>query len=67
MGVEGASQTVFGSQGSRSFITWLTAVITGLFFMTSIGLQWLSPKETTDELALFATSHPEKPSIVASQ
>lgn len=34
----GASQTVFGSQGSANFITRSTAVMTGLFFVTCLTL-----------------------------
>ena len=34
----GASQTVFGSQGSGSFFTKLTAILATIFFVTSIAL-----------------------------
>lgn len=34
----GASQTVFGSDGSGSFFTRLTAIFATVFFCTSIGL-----------------------------
>ena len=34
----GASQTVFGSQGSGSFLTRLTAVLAAVFFVTSFSL-----------------------------
>lgn len=34
----GASQTVFGSQGSGNFFTRATAVLATLFFVTSFGL-----------------------------
>ena len=33
----GASQTVFGSQGSTSFLTRSTAVLVTAFFVTKIG------------------------------
>ncbi len=36
----GASQTVFGSQGSGSFLTRLTAIIATLFFLTSMALAY---------------------------
>lgn len=36
----GASQTVFGSQGSGSFLTRLTAIFAALFFLTSIALAY---------------------------
>jgi preprotein translocase subunit SecG len=38
----GASQTVFGAQGSASFLTRATAVIATLFFLTCLGLAYLS-------------------------
>ncbi len=37
----GASQTVFGSQGSASFLTRTTAVLATVFFLTSLSLAYL--------------------------
>lgn len=37
----GASQTVFGSQGSASFLTRITAVLATLFFVSSLGLAYV--------------------------
>jgi preprotein translocase subunit SecG len=37
----GASQTVFGSQGSASFLTRMTAVLATVFFLSSLGLAWM--------------------------
>lgn len=34
----GASQTVFGSQGSANFLSRTTAILATIFFLTSIGL-----------------------------
>lgn len=34
----GASQTVFGSQGSGNFLSRSTAILAALFFVTSLGL-----------------------------
>lgn len=34
----GASQTVFGSQGSGSFLTRTTAILVTIFFLTNLGL-----------------------------
>jgi len=36
----GASQTVFGSQGTGSFLTRITAIIATLFFLTSMALAY---------------------------
>lgn len=38
----GASQTVFGSQGSASFLTRTTAILATLFFCTSLTLAYFS-------------------------
>jgi len=38
----GASQTVFGSQGSASFLTRTTAVLATCFFLTSLTLAYFS-------------------------
>ena len=38
----GASQTVFGSQGSSSFLTRTTAILATVFFTTSLSLAYLA-------------------------
>lgn len=38
----GASSTVFGSQGSGSFLTRATAILATIFFITSLTLAYLS-------------------------
>ena len=38
----GASQTVFGSQGSSSFLTRSTAILATVFFLTSLTLAYLA-------------------------
>ncbi|MCL6269983.1 preprotein translocase subunit SecG [Sansalvadorimonas sp. 2012CJ34-2] len=38
----GASQTVFGSSGSGSFLTRTTAILATVFFLTSIGLAMIA-------------------------
>jgi len=40
----GASNTVFGSQGSASFLTRTTAILATLFFITSLSLAYISTK-----------------------
>lgn len=42
----GASSTVFGSQGSGSFLTRATAVLATLFFATSLALAYFSMQGT---------------------
>ncbi|MBK1694885.1 preprotein translocase subunit SecG [Chromatium weissei] len=36
----GASQTVFGSQGTGSFLTRITAIVATLFFLTSMAMAY---------------------------
>ena len=43
----GASNTVFGSQGSASFITRATGIIAALFFVTSLTLAFLVTSSST--------------------
>jgi len=45
----GASSTVFGSQGSASFLTRLTAGLATAFFLTSLGLAYVTKTNTTDK------------------
>lgn len=46
----GASGTVFGSQGSSSFMSRLTAVLAAVFFATSLGLAFYA-KERAGAIA----------------
>jgi len=43
----GASSTVFGSQGSSSFLTRATGVLATIFFITSLSLAYLSIQKVT--------------------
>jgi preprotein translocase subunit SecG len=43
----GASSTVFGSQGSGSFLTRATGVLATVFFITSLTLAYLSTQNIT--------------------
>jgi len=45
----GASATVFGSQGSATFLSRVTAVLAAAFFITSLGLAWFA-KHNSDAL-----------------
>lgn len=44
----GSSGTVFGAQGSASFLSRTTAVLAAVFFSTSLGLAVLSGKSESD-------------------
>lgn len=43
----GASGTVFGAEGSGSFMTRATAVLAAIFFISSLGLAYYSGQGTT--------------------
>lgn len=40
----GTSQTIFGSQGSGSFLVKTTVILATVFFLTSIALNYFTPK-----------------------
>lgn len=46
----GASSTVFGSQGSTTFLSRVTAILAATFFMTSLGLGYFA-KEKANGMA----------------
>jgi preprotein translocase subunit SecG len=41
----GASATVFGSQGSSTFLSRFTAILAGVFFVTSLGLAFFATRQ----------------------
>ena len=45
----GASGTVFGSQGSASFLTRVTAILATLFFVNSLALAYLASNRPVAE------------------
>lgn len=45
----GASATVFGSQGSATFLSRATAILAAIFFITSLGLAFFA-KQKSDNL-----------------
>lgn len=48
----GGAATVFGASGSASFLTRLTAILTALFFITSLSLAVFAKKQTSDAYGL---------------
>jgi preprotein translocase subunit SecG len=46
----GASQTVFGSQGSGSFLVRLTTILATVFFITSLGLGYMAAHRPKSEV-----------------
>ena len=51
----GASGTVFGARGSASFFSRATAVLATLFFVSSLGLAYLSSQQTAAPTSLLDT------------
>lgn len=46
----GASQTLFGSQGSSSFLLKVTGILAALFFATSLTLGYLAAHQTKTDV-----------------
>ncbi len=55
----GASGTVFGSQGSASFLTRLTAILATLFFINSLALAYLASNRPVAESVIDAVEQTE--------
>lgn len=62
----GASATVFGSRGSGSFLTRTTAILAAVFFLTSLGLAYMSTQAVHKESVVDSVVQPltagQKPS-----
>ncbi|BCU63459.1 preprotein translocase, SecG subunit [Acinetobacter bouvetii DSM 14964 = CIP 107468] len=52
----GGAATVFGASGSANFLTRLTAILTALFFVTSLTLAVYAKKQTADAYSLKSIS-----------
>jgi preprotein translocase subunit SecG len=52
----GASGTVFGAAGSANFLTRTTAILTAIFFLTSLGLAIMAKREAAQLLSLPAVA-----------
>ncbi len=52
----GASGTVFGARGSSSFFSRMTAILATLFFVSSLGLAYLSSQVTSGPTSLLDDS-----------
>ena len=51
----GASQTVFGSKGSGSFLFRLTMSLAGIFFVTSLAMNYMATRAVKQEKAASMT------------
>jgi len=65
----GASQTLFGSQGSASFLTRTMAVLATVFFATSLSLAYLYSNrvERSSVTDLVMPAAPAKPAVPAGK
>ena len=63
----GASGTVFGARGSASFFSRATALLATVFFLTSLGLAYLSTQATSAPESLLEGSIMEATDDVATE
>src|SRR5687767_13810409 len=57
----GASGSVFGATGSANFLSRATAMLAVVFFLTSLGLTYLSSRKTEHKGVMAPQSAPGKP------
>ncbi|MFW2079154.1 preprotein translocase subunit SecG [Acinetobacter sp. ULE_I010] len=57
----GGAATVFGASGSANFLTRLTAILTALFFVTSLTLAVFAKKLTSDAYGLKTVQSTSQP------
>lgn len=62
----GASSTVFGAQGSSSFLSRTTAILATLFFVTSLSLAYLAKNDTKPGSVMTQTQQQTVPPPAAS-
>lgn len=55
----GASQTMFGVQGSGNMLTRWTAVLATLFFITSLSLAYFAKQQSGSSASIFAEETPQ--------
>ena len=61
----GGAATVFGASGSGNFLSRMTAICTGLFFVTSLTLAIFAKQQTSDAYSL-KSINTETPAQTAS-
>ena len=66
----GASNTVFGSQGSATFLSKLTAILAATFFLTALGLGYFAKQQAHQlsqaglpDPAVLEVKEPQKPAV----
>ncbi len=63
----GASQTIFGSRGSGSFLFRVTISFVAIFFVTSITLNYLATKASKSEKVITLPAIPVKKDLMVPQ
>ena len=63
----GGSGTVFGSRGAASFLTRTTAALAVVFFLTSLGLAWISSQQVERRSVVERTLAPAESDLPAGQ
>ena len=63
----GGAATVFGASGSANFLTRLTAILTALFFVTSLSLAVFAKKQTSDAYGLKTVQSTSQTTLPLSQ
>ena len=63
----GGAATVFGASGSGSFLTRLTAILTALFFITSLSLAFFAKKMSSEAYGLKTVQTTSQPATPVSQ
>ncbi|MDE2421173.1 MAG: preprotein translocase subunit SecG [Gammaproteobacteria bacterium] len=61
----GASSTVFGASGSANFLTKSTAVLTTIFFLTSLALAVFAKRHSQELYSLTAPTNTSAPATPA--
>ena len=59
----GASATVFGSQGSGSFLTRVTAIMAATFFITSLTLAYFTMQRIEPKSVIEEVTQPVAPAV----
>ncbi len=63
----GGAATVFGASGSANFLTRVTAILTALFFVTSLSLAVFAKKQTSDAYGLKTVQSTSQTTLPLSQ
>jgi preprotein translocase subunit SecG len=63
----GSAGSVFGSSGSANFLSRMTAVLAVVFFLSSMGLTWLSTKRGANQGVMAPAASQQSPDKAAGK